>query len=95
MGTKDKQAARKQAARKQEQYHREARARAVRANLRGMAADLNELQEAETLLLTPDVIAKLHEEEEIPMDYLEGMRDMRWRWNPHKKSFVSSWEAGP
>jgi hypothetical protein len=95
MGTKAKQLQRKLAARKQEQYQREAQARAVRANLRGMAADLNELQEAETELLTPDVIARLHVEEAIPMDYLEGMRDMRWRWNPHKKSFVSSWEAGP
>jgi hypothetical protein len=95
MGTKHKQLQRKLAARKQAQYHREAQARVRRKPLADIAAALNDQQEAETLLLTPDVIAKLHVEEAIPMDYLEGMRDMRWRWNPHKKSFVSSWEAGP
>jgi hypothetical protein len=95
MGTKAKQLQRKLAARKQEQHQREAQARVRRKPLADMAAAMNDQQEAETLLLTPDVIAKLHVEEAIPMDYLEGMRDMRWRWNPHKKSFVSSWEAGP
>jgi hypothetical protein len=95
MGTKDKQAARKQAARKQEQHHREVQARVRRKPLVDMAAAMNDQVEAETEALTPDVVAKLHVEEGIPMDYLEQMRDMGWRWNPLRKSFNSSWEAGP
>jgi hypothetical protein len=100
MGTKARQQQRKQAARKQEQHQREARARreahAPRSlsALAGLAADLNEQQEAETQALTTDVIARL-QVEGIPPAVASQMHAAGMRWSPDRKSFVGGWEAGP
>jgi hypothetical protein len=101
MGTKARQQQRKQAARKQEQHQREARARreahAPRSlsALAGLAADLNEQQEAETQALTTDVIARLYQLEGIPPAVASQMHAAGMRWSPDRKSFVGGWEAGP
>ncbi len=103
MGTKARQQQRKQAARKQEQHEREREARARReaqaprslADLAGLAADLNDLQEAETQALTTDVIARLHQVEGIPTAVASQMHAAGMRWHPDRKSFVGGWEAGP
>ncbi len=92
MGTKARQLQRKLAARKQEQHQREARARAVRANLRGMAADLNELQEIQRVPLTPETMAELHELG-IDPQVVADMHAAGMTWNPLTESFEGAWEA--
>jgi hypothetical protein len=95
MGTKDKQAARKQAARKQAQHQREVQARVRRKPLVDLAADLTDQVEAETLPLTPDVIAHLQQTEGVDPEMSAEMKAMGWRWHPVRKTFMSGWEAGP
>jgi FKBP-type peptidyl-prolyl cis-trans isomerase (trigger factor) len=92
MGTKDKRLQRKLAREKQEQRQREAQARAARANLRGLAADLNELQEIQTVALTPETMAEL-EARGISREVLEQMRQAGMHWNPVRASFEGAWEA--
>jgi anti-sigma factor ChrR (cupin superfamily) len=95
MGTKAKQLQRKQAARKQEQYHREAQARVRRKPLVDMAAAMTDQVEAETLLLTPAVIARLQQEDGVDPEVSAEMKAMGWRWHPVRKTFMSGWEARP
>jgi hypothetical protein len=94
-GTTAKRIRRKLSVRKQEQHQRagrEARARAVRDNLRGLAADLRELQEIQTVALTPETMAEL-EARGISREVLEQMRQAGMHWNPVRASFEGAWEA--
>jgi hypothetical protein len=95
MGTKARQQQRKQAARKQEQHQQRKQAPRSLSALAGLAADLNEEQEAETEALTTDVIARLHQLEGIPPAVASQMHAAGMRWSPDRKSFVGGWEAGP
>jgi hypothetical protein len=95
MGTKARQQQRKQAVRKQEQHQQRKQAPRRLAALAGLAADLNEQQEAQTQALTTDVIARLHQLEGIPPAVASQMHAAGMRWHPDRKSFVGGWEAGP
>jgi 16S rRNA U516 pseudouridylate synthase RsuA-like enzyme len=95
MGTKHKQLQRKLAARKQEQHHREVQARVRRKPLVDMAAAMTDQVEAETEALTPDVIARLQQEDGVDPEMSAEMKAMGWRWHPVRKTFMSGWEAGP
>ncbi len=94
-GTTAKRVRRKLSLRKQEQHQRagrEARARAVRDNLRGLAADLRELQEIQRVPLTPKHIAELHELG-IDPEVVADAKKRGCHWNPLTESFEGGWEV--